>query len=81
MTYQEAVKYATAKLESISESCMLDAQLLICEACEIKPTKLYAHPEQTLPNKEGEKFDSLLEPNYPDHYIVEIKHSNILSPL
>ena len=60
MTYQEAIKYATAKLEAISESCILDAQLLVCEACEIKPANLFAHPEQTLSNKEGKRLDSLL---------------------
>ena len=60
MTYQEAIKYATAKLEAISENCILDAQLLVCEACEIKPAKLFAHPEPALSNKEGKRFDSLL---------------------
>lgn len=60
MTYQEAVKYATTKLEFISESCILDAQLLVCEACGINPVNLFTHPEKTLSNKEGKIFDSLL---------------------
>ena len=60
MTYQEAVKYAATKLEHISESCLLDAQLLLCEACKIKPTKVFAYPEQTLSNKQREKFNFIL---------------------
>ena len=60
MTYQEAVKYATAKLENISESCLLDSQLLLCEACKINPTKLFAYPEQILSSKQEGKFYSVL---------------------
>ena len=30
----------------MSDSARLDAQLLICHACDIEQTKIIAHPEQ-----------------------------------
>lgn len=60
MTFQEAVDNATAKLSAISDSAKLDAQLLVCQACNFAQTKLIAHPEQELSNEELTIFKSLL---------------------
>lgn len=60
MTFQEALDLATAKLASISESAKLDAQLLICHACNTDQTKLITYPEKELSNKELTSFQSIL---------------------
>ncbi len=60
MTFQQAVEFATAKLSAISESAKLDAQLLICHACNIEQTQLIAHPEQELNEQQIEEFKLFL---------------------
>ncbi len=61
MTYQEAVKHAAAKLQGISDNPALDAQLLICHACNIGQTQLIAHSENELSNEENTSFIDLLK--------------------
>ena len=60
MTYKEAVNCATAKLHLISESSKLDAQLLVCKACNINRSKLFAYPERTFSTEEKEEYESVL---------------------
>ncbi len=60
MNLKEAVEYATATLTSISASAKLDAQLLICHACNIEQTKIITYPEQTLNEQQLELFTSAL---------------------
>lgn len=56
MTLKEAIEFACTKLSLVSDSAKLDAQLLLCKACEFEPTTLFAHPEQTLSDQELERF-------------------------
>lgn len=60
MTLKEAVEFATTKLSSISDSARLDAQLLICHACNIEQTSIIAHPEQLLSRLQIELFNLAL---------------------
>ena len=60
MNLKEAVEYATTTLTSISASAKLDAQLLICHACNIEQTKIITYPEQTLNEQQLELFTSAL---------------------
>ena len=54
MNLKEAVEYATTTFTSISASAKLDAQLLICHACNIEQTKIITYPEQTLSEQQLE---------------------------
>lgn len=58
MTFKEAIELARTKLSSISDSAKLDAQLLLCNACEIQLTKIIAYPGQELSDQEFERFSS-----------------------
>ena len=58
MTLQQAVEYAAAKLVPVSDNPRLDAQLLVCHACDIEQTRLFAHPDATLSCKEETVFRS-----------------------
>ncbi len=60
MTLKEAVDIAGTKLSPLSDSPKLDAQLLLCHACNFEPTKIIAHPEKELDDREREKFLSNL---------------------
>ncbi|MDH3608837.1 MAG: peptide chain release factor N(5)-glutamine methyltransferase [Gammaproteobacteria bacterium] len=60
MNLKEAVEYAATTLTSISASAKLDAQLLICHACNIEQTKIITYPEQTLNEQQLELFTSAL---------------------
>ncbi len=60
MNLKEAVEYATTTFTSISASAKLDAQLLICHACNIEQTKIITYPEQTLSEQQLELFTSAL---------------------
>lgn len=60
MTLKEAVDFATTTLSSISTSAKLDAQLLVCHACDIEQTKIIAHPEQRLSSQQSKLFSSAL---------------------
>ena len=60
MILKEAVELATTTLSSISTSAKLDAQLLICHACNIEQTKIITYPEQTLTEQQLELFTSAL---------------------
>jgi release factor glutamine methyltransferase len=60
MTLKEAVEHACTILTPISESAKLDAQLLLCNACQLKQTKIITHPEQELSIEELEKFSASL---------------------
>lgn len=60
MTLKEAVEHATATLSSISDSANLDAQLLICHACDIEQTNIIAYPEKQLTVQQLESFNSVL---------------------
>ena len=61
MNYKQAIEFAASKLLSISESAKLDAQLLICHACNLEHTKLLTHPENELNDQQLESFNSALE--------------------
>lgn len=58
MTRQQAVDFAAAKLVRISDNPRLDAQLLVCHACDIGQAELYAHPETLLSEREESFFRS-----------------------
>ncbi len=60
MNLKEAVEYAATTLTSISASAKLDAQMLICHACNIEQTKIITYPEQTLNEQQLELFTSAL---------------------
>jgi release factor glutamine methyltransferase len=60
MTLKEAVELAYRTLTPISESAKLDAQLLLCNACQFEQTKIIAHPDQELSIEEFERFSSNL---------------------
>lgn len=53
MNIKQAVKQATAKLNTSSETANLDARVLTCLACDLTQTKLITEPERAL-NKEDE---------------------------
>jgi len=61
MTLKEAVEFATTRLSAVSDSATLDAQLLICHACNINHTKLISYPEQQFSVQQRTLFDSSLE--------------------
>ncbi len=56
MTLQQAVDYAATKLVLVSDNPRLDAQLLVCHACGIEQTRLFAHPDVKLSCKEETVF-------------------------
>jgi release factor glutamine methyltransferase len=60
MTLKEALNIKSSELENFSESAKLDAQLLLCHACDIEQTTIIAHPEQQLTNQQLEQFNSAL---------------------
>ncbi len=61
MTRQDAIEQASKKLEQISQTPKLDAQLLVCHVSDIELSKLFSHPEVTLGLSQISKFDSILE--------------------
>ncbi len=60
MNLKEAVGRAATTLSSVSDSAKLDAQLLLCHACNIEQTKIIAHPELQLTKQQLEIFTSTL---------------------
>jgi release factor glutamine methyltransferase len=48
VSIQKAVTNATARLQEISESARLDAELLLARAIDMPRSYLFAHPEETL---------------------------------
>jgi len=60
MTFKEAVDNATTILSTTSESARLDAQLLLCYACNIEQTAIIAHPEKPLSKEQQNTFDSII---------------------
>ncbi|MCY4420498.1 MAG: peptide chain release factor N(5)-glutamine methyltransferase [Gammaproteobacteria bacterium] len=58
MTLQQAVDLAAAKLVTVSDNPRLDAQLLVCHACNIEQVRLFAHPETPLSCTEESLFRS-----------------------
>lgn len=58
MTRQQAVDFAAAKLVRVSDNPRLDAQFLVCHACDIEQARLLAHPETRLSEHEESFFRS-----------------------
>ena len=58
MTRQQAVDFAAARLTRVSDNPRLDAQFLVCHACDIEPAGLFAHPETPLSRSEESRFRS-----------------------
>lgn len=58
MTRQQAIEFAAARLTLVSDNPRLDAQLLVCHACDIEHAGLFAHPEIPLSRSEESRFSS-----------------------
>ena len=58
MTRQQAVDFAAARLVQVCDNPRLDAQLLVCHACDIEHAGLFAHPETPLSRSEESRFRS-----------------------
>ncbi len=58
MTRQQAVEFAAGRLTRVSDNPRLDAQLLVCHACDIEHAGLFAHPETPLSRSEESRFSS-----------------------
>ena len=61
MTYKESVDYATNVLTHTSDSPALDAQVIICHACDVEQTTVLAHPEKHLSKEQILLFRAALE--------------------
>lgn len=64
MTFQDAVEHAATKLSVSSDnthiSNRLDAQILLCHACNVEQSNVIAHPEKSLTATQLENFQSML---------------------
>ena len=58
MTRQQAVDHAAIELARVSDNPRLEAQLLVCHACCIEQTGLFAHPDTELSTEERTVFES-----------------------
>lgn len=56
MTRQQAVDFAAARLVRVCDNPRLDAQFLVCHACDIEQAGLFAHPETPLSRSEESRF-------------------------
>ena len=61
MTLKEDVSYASENMSKVSNTAILDAQLLVCHACNIERTKLIANPEIKLSESEQVCFSEILQ--------------------
>ena len=72
----DALQAAAAKLEAVSESAMLDAELLLCQSINLPRSYLFAHPDDVLDNSALERFDALIRRRLdeePMSYIIGTK--------
>lgn len=56
----DALHEAAATLDAVSESAMLDAELLLCQSISLPRSYLFAHPDDVLDNSALERFDALI---------------------
>jgi len=60
VSIQKAVANATARLQEISESARLDAELLLARAIDMPRSYLFAHPEEALDDAALGRFEQTL---------------------
>ncbi|MDJ0700772.1 MAG: peptide chain release factor N(5)-glutamine methyltransferase [Woeseiaceae bacterium] len=60
VSIENALRAAVARLESVSDSPRLDAELLLCRAIGLPRSYLFAHPEDTLDEAALERLDATL---------------------
>jgi release factor glutamine methyltransferase len=60
MTIQEALKAAAQRLQSISTSAHLDAQLLLMEVLSVERAYLLAHREEKLSPHQAQRYDTYI---------------------
>ncbi len=73
VSIENALRDAVARLESVSDSPRLDAELLLCRAIGLPRSYLFAHPEDTLDDAALERFGTTLgrrESGEPMAYIT-----------
>ncbi|KTD80493.1 peptide chain release factor N(5)-glutamine methyltransferase [Legionella waltersii] len=73
---QQALKQATARLNTVHESARLESELLLAYVLKKKRTHLYTYPEQELKQEELELFFNLLEKRLlgePIAYLIQEK--------
>jgi len=51
---------ATSRLDAVSDSARLDAELLLARAIDVSRSYLFAHPEDVLDDAAADRFDELL---------------------
>ncbi len=71
-----ALEDAVIRLQGVSESARLDAELLLARSIDMSRSYLYAHPEDTLDNAALERLEHILERRLagaPIAYITGIK--------
>ena len=60
VSIQKVLSDATARLQEISESARLDAELLLARAIDMPRSYLFAHPEETLDDATLDRFELTL---------------------
>ncbi len=60
VSIENALRDAVARLQPVSDSPRLDAELLLCRAIGLPRSYLFAHPEDTLDEAALERFDATL---------------------
>lgn len=76
VSIQKALADATARLQEISESARLDAELLLARAIDMPRSYLFAHPEETLDDATLERLERALARRFagePMAYITGLK--------
>lgn len=61
MTIAEALAWASARLQDISDSPRLDAEVLLAHVCDVNRTYLYTWPERALTDGMTERMRTLVE--------------------
>ena len=76
MRLDAAIRDATERLSTTSESPRLDAEILLCRTIDMPRSYLFAHPEDTLDDLTRDRFETLVgrrEAGVPMAYITGIK--------
>ena len=61
MRLDAAIADATNRLQDISDSARLDAEILLCQTIDMPRSYLFAHPEDELDELTQQRFEALLE--------------------
>ncbi len=76
MRLDAAIAEAAARLDGVSESPRLDAEILLCRTIDMPRSYLFAHPEDTLDELTHSRFEAVLarrESGEPMAYIMGTK--------